>query len=80
MLKKSSSINEFGGIEPSLFVLYIVSIIICYFIVRNGVKSSGKVVIVTALLPYFFFLVLLIRALSLDGAAEGVSYLFRPKW
>ncbi len=80
MLNKSSSINEFGGINPSLFILYIVSIVICYFIVRNGVKSSGKIVIVTALLPYFFFIVLFIRALFLDGAIEGISYLFKPKW
>ena len=49
-------------------------------IVRNGVKSSGKIVVVTALLPYFFFIVLFIRALSLDGAVEGVAYLFEPKW
>lgn len=31
-------------------------------------------------MPYFFFIVLFFRALSLEGAAEGVAYLFNPKW
>jgi SNF family Na+-dependent transporter len=49
-------------------------------IVRKGVKSSGKIVVFTALMPYFFFIILFIRALSLEGAFEGVLYLFKPKW
>ena len=49
-------------------------------IVRKGVKSSGKIIIFTAISPYFFFIVLLVRAIFLDGAIEGISYLFEPKW
>ena len=33
---------------------------------------------VTALMPYFFFLVLAIRGVFLDGAIDGIVYLLTP--
>jgi SNF family Na+-dependent transporter len=78
VLGASASISEFGQIQPSLFLLYTLSLFICYMIVKNGVKTSGKVAIFTAISPYFFFIVLAIRALFLDGAIDGLRYLFIP--
>ena len=40
----------------------------------SGVKSSGKVVWVTATAPYFILTILLMRGVFLEGAASGVSY------
>lgn len=34
----------------------------------------------TATSPFVFLLILLIRGLFLDGASEGLAYLFEPKW
>ena len=56
------------------------SLYICYLIVKNGVKTSGKIVSITALMPYLFFIILAIRAIPLEGASSGLSYLFTPKW
>ncbi len=53
--------------------------IICFYIVKNGVKTSGKITIFTATIPYLLFIVLLIRGIFLDGASEGLYYLFVPK-
>lgn len=47
-------------------------------IVKNGVKTSGKIVVVTSLMPYVLFLILAIRGLFLDGAMEGIKYLLVP--
>lgn len=58
--------------------MYIISIFICYLIVKNGVKTSGKIVIVTSLLPYALFLILAIRGIFLDGAIDGIKYLLVP--
>ena len=80
VLQKSNGIGDFRGINFPLFFLYIISIVICYFIIKKGVKTSGKIVMYTALLPYCFFLILGIRALFLDGAVTGLKYLFWPKW
>lgn len=41
-------------------------------------KQSGKIVVVTALLPYFALLVLAIRGIFLNGAIDGLKYLFYP--
>ncbi len=78
VLNMSSSISEFGSIQPLLFFLYALSLFFCYVIVKNGVKQSGKIVVVTSLLPYVFFIILAIRGIFLDGAANGLSFLLIP--
>jgi len=60
----------------SLFFSYI----IIYFSVWKGVSSSGKIVYVTAPLPYILLFILLIRGLTLSGAGSGLKFLFMPKW
>lgn len=44
--------------------------IILYFSLFKGVKSSGKVVWVTATAPYFILTILLIRGLFLPGSSK----------
>jgi len=56
------------------------SYVLVYFAVWKGVESTGKIVYVTAPLPYVFLLILLIRALTLEGASEGLKFLFLPDW
>ena len=41
--------------------------------------GGGKGVYVTATLPYLLLLVLLVRALRLPGAMEGLTFLFLPR-
>nr|XP_045592992.1 sodium-dependent noradrenaline transporter-like [Procambarus clarkii] len=44
----------------------------------KGVKSSGKVVWVTATMPYVILTLLLIRGALLPGAADGLLYYIKP--
>ena len=46
----------------------------------GGIKSSGKVVMVTATLPYVFLIALLIRGLMLPGMEDGIEYYLKPQW
>lgn len=39
-----------------------------------------KAVWITALAPYFVLFILLIRGISLPGAAEGIRYYLTPEW
>jgi SNF family Na+-dependent transporter len=80
ILQQSASINDYGGIVPSLFFLYIVSIVLCHFIIKEGAKTSGKVVVITATAPYVIFIILVLRGLFLEGAMDGIIFLFKPKW
>ena len=80
MLHQSESISHFEAIDPYLFIVYIGTLCICHFIVKDGAKTSGKIVTITASMPFAILSVLIIRGLSLEGALEGVMYLFKPKW
>ena len=46
----------------------------------HGFKSpaAGKVVWITALMPYVIIIILLIRGVLLEGAAEGVRFYLEP--
>lgn len=46
----------------------------------GGIKSSGKVVMVTATLPYVFLLVLFVLGLTLEGMELGITYYLTPQW
>ena len=54
--------------------------LLCYFIIKNGAKITGKVVIITAMAPFVILFLLVLRGLFLNGALEGIVYLFKPKW
>ncbi|KAH8286191.1 hypothetical protein KR054_003993, partial [Drosophila jambulina] len=49
-------------------------------VIIRGVKSSGKAAYVLALFPYVIMFILLVRALTLPGAYDGVMYFLTPQW
>jgi SNF family Na+-dependent transporter len=61
-------------------LLYVISLLICHYIVKNGVKASGKIVTITATAPFVLLFILMLRGLFLSGAGMGLKYLFEPKW
>ncbi|XP_076183506.1 sodium-dependent nutrient amino acid transporter 1 [Ptiloglossa arizonensis] len=46
----------------------------------QGVKSSGKFSYFLAIFPYIILISLLIRAVTLEGAGNGILYFITPKW
>ena len=47
--------------------------IIVYLIVWRGLHQSGYIIWFTALFPYFVMITLLVKALTLDGAINGLA-------
>lgn len=76
----TSGIEQIGGMRWELLGCLTVAWILVYFCLWKGIKSSGKVVYVTATLPYLFIGAFIIRALTLPGSELGLLYLFQPKW
>ena len=80
LLRSSEDLDKWGKPVPIIVISIIVSWTLVYLACFRGVKSSGKMVYVTAPLPYVLLLILFIRALTLGGAAKGLEFLFVPDW
>uniref|UniRef100_A0A8C6WN00 Transporter n=1 Tax=Neogobius melanostomus TaxID=47308 RepID=A0A8C6WN00_9GOBI len=78
ILGLSGGIEEMGSIRWDLAGCLLLCWITCYFCIWKGVKSSGKVVYFTATFPYLMMVALLIRGVTLPGAADGIRFYLWP--
>jgi len=46
----------------------------------RGVKSTGKAAYFLAIFPYVVMVALLIRAVTLEGAINGIIFFVTPEW
>ncbi|XP_066959179.1 sodium-dependent proline transporter-like isoform X2 [Macrobrachium rosenbergii] len=72
--------GHIGEVQWDLTLCLLLSWVIVFLCLLKGVKSSGKVVYFTATFPYFILIALLVVGVRLDGAVEGLKFLFIPKW
>lgn len=63
-----------------LVLTLLASWLLVYVVICKGVKSTGKAAYFLALFPYVVMISLLIRAVTLDGAVNGIIFLFKPEW
>ncbi|XP_047237381.1 solute carrier family 6 member 4b [Girardinichthys multiradiatus] len=79
-LHKASGLRDVGGVRWQLMLCLFLIFTIVYFSLWKGVRTSGKVVWVTATLPYIVLFILLIRGATLPGAWRGVVFYLKPQW
>ncbi|VVC86792.1 unnamed protein product, partial [Leptidea sinapis] len=80
LLHMSPGIEEIGGIVWPVLICNVISWILVYLCISNGVKSVGKIVYFTVLFPYVVLFALLIRGTTLPGAWQGIMYYLLPDW
>jgi len=78
VLQRSSGIEETGGIRLELLGILAAAWMLVFGCLFKGIKSSGKVVYVTATFPYIFLTALLIRGAMLPGSLDGVKWYITP--
>ncbi|CAK9293552.1 unnamed protein product [Gordionus sp. m RMFG-2023] len=80
VLGKSAHLDNISNIKWDLALLLLLSWIITFGCLCKGVKSAGKVIYFTVTLPYVLLFILMIRGVTLEGAKDGILYLFTPQW
>jgi len=79
VLKVSSGIDDFQGMNWELFGYLVLAWTIVGACVYRGAKSTGKAAYVTATFPLIVLVALVIRGVTLPGAVEGLKYYAIPK-
>ncbi|XP_059733713.1 sodium-dependent serotonin transporter isoform X1 [Bos taurus] len=79
-IHRSKGLQDLGGLSWQLVLCIMFIFTVIYFSIWKGVKTSGKVVWVTATFPYIILLILLVRGATLPGAWRGVLFYLKPNW
>jgi len=80
VLHMSGGIDEVGGVQWDLLGYLILAWAVVYMVIWKGLHNSGKVLWACAIFPYVVLSILCIKALTLEGASEGLRFLFTPQW
>ncbi|XP_076464972.1 sodium- and chloride-dependent neutral and basic amino acid transporter B(0+)-like isoform X2 [Babylonia areolata] len=76
--KPGAGLDNMGPVKWELVLCYLAGWIFVCLTLSKGVKSSGKVVYVTATFPYLVLIILLIRGVLLDGYYKGIDFYISP--
>lgn len=81
VLNESDSIvNGIGLPDWKLVLCLAFSWIGIALLLMRGIQSSGKAAYFLALFPYATMAILLVRAVTLPGAMNGIMYFLTPQW
>lgn len=72
--------NGIGTPSWQLSICLFISWACIFGLLFRGVKSTGKAVYFLAIFPYIVMTALLIRAVTLEGAVDGILFFVTPKW
>ncbi|KAM3591751.1 uncharacterized protein V6R79_006789 [Siganus canaliculatus] len=75
----TDSIDETGSFNPYIVCCLLAAWTIVCLGMSKGIKSSVKVMYFSSIFPYVVLFCFLVRGLLLDGASEGIAYMFYPK-
>jgi NSS family neurotransmitter:Na+ symporter len=77
-LSLSPEPGTLGAVRWPVLLGLIATWISIYLCISKGVKSVGKVVLITVPLPWLCLLALVARGVTLPGAADGLRYFLTP--
>ncbi len=80
-LKLAEAPGQVGSIVPSVFIplvlVWIIALGVLFKGVKKGIEAANKIFIPALVI---LFLVIVVRAVTLDGAALGLDAFFKPNW
>ncbi|NXT23891.1 SC6A7 protein, partial [Syrrhaptes paradoxus] len=76
----SSGLGDPGAVRWPLALCLLAAWTLVFLCMLKGIRSSGKVVYVTATFPYLVLLILIVRGATLDGSLDGVRFYLSSDW
>jgi neurotransmitter:Na+ symporter, NSS family len=80
-LKLADTPGDIGGVVPGVFVplilVWVITLGVLFKGVKKGIEIANKIFIPALVI---LFLVIVVRALTLDGALQGLDAFFKPNW
>jgi neurotransmitter:Na+ symporter, NSS family len=74
-------IGQLGSIVPGVFIplvlVWVVALGVLFAGVKKGIEMANRIFIPALV---FLFLIIVVRALTLDGAVDGLNAFFKPEW
>ncbi|XP_048246078.1 sodium- and chloride-dependent glycine transporter 1-like [Haliotis rufescens] len=78
VLSVSRGLEEVGSVQWHIVGCLFASYVIIFVCMIRGVKSVGKAVYVTAIVPYILLIIIFISTLMQPGAGSGLLYFVTP--
>jgi NSS family neurotransmitter:Na+ symporter len=78
VLQLSGGPGELGGIAGGVFIGLVLTWIAVFLIIYKGIGRVGRVVMATVPLPVILIAILVVRGITLPGAADGVNFYLAP--
>lgn len=73
--------GEIGNLVPGVFIPLVITWIVVLGVlfkgVKNGIEKANKIFIPALVI---LFLIIVLRAVTLEGASEGLNAFFKPNW
>lgn len=79
-LPHSAGLQDPGRVRWQLALCLLVAWVFIFLCCLKGIRSSGKMVYVTATFPYLVLIVLIIRGATLQGSLQGVQFYLSTNW
>ncbi|OCA87614.1 transporter [Bacillus sp. FJAT-27225] len=80
-LKVAENPGDVGGIVPGVFIALLIVWALTFGImfkgVKKGIEIANKFMLPTLVI---MFLIIVVRALTLEGATDGLNAFFKPNW
>lgn len=81
MLKEKTDIDDGIGLPDWKLTFFLfIAWLLTFITIMRGIQSSGKASYFLAIFPYVIMIALLIRAVTLEGAVDGIIYFVNPQW
>uniref|UniRef100_A0A8C4WXK2 Transporter n=1 Tax=Eptatretus burgeri TaxID=7764 RepID=A0A8C4WXK2_EPTBU len=75
----SDSISDGGGLNWKMVLCLLAAWVIVGLAMIKGIQSSGKVMYFSSLFPYVVLFCFFVKGILLEGAVDGLQYMFTPK-